>query len=175
MNHSDCSKRARRGADTMKTSVGKLFLCSLLLIFSGQSIVNKQKKQYIATDVILDAKFAKSNQNGVDTYGKSYEVFWSNPDFGYLHYSGAESCPMPIPTIPDRFCALSDYVSAKWGHLYPSWPEIRDAPKHLVGFTICVNSVGQIFQDFLWRDLDFRTSWCVSGWFYGGKGSEYSM
>ena len=106
-------KRAHRGADTMKTSVGKLFLCSLLLIFSGQSIVNKQKKQYIATDVILDAKFAKSNQNGVDTYGKSYEVFWSNPDFGYLHYSGAESCPMPIPTIPDRFCALSDYVSAK--------------------------------------------------------------
>ena len=97
----------------MKTSVAKLFLCSLLLIFSGQSIVNKQKKQYIATDVILAAKFGKSIQNGVGTAGKSYEVFWSNPDFGYLHYSGAESCPMPIPAIPDRFCALSDYVSAK--------------------------------------------------------------
>ena len=159
----------------MKTSVAKLFLCSLLLIFSGQSIVHKLKKTIYCNRCDFAAKFEKSNQNGVATHGKSYEVFWSNPDFGYLHYSGAESCPMPIPTIPDRFCALSDYVSAKWGHLYPSWPEIRDAPKHLVGFTMCANSVGQIFQDFLWRDLDLRTSWCVSGWFYGGKGSEYSM
>ena len=98
--------------------------------------------------MILAAKFGKSIQNGVSTAGKSYEVFWSNPDFGYLHYSGAESCPMPIPTIPDRFCALSDYVSAKWGHLYPSWPEIRDAPEHLVGFTMGANSILVRFCEF---------------------------